>query len=92
MILDEVKKKAIPILRRARVKRAAVFGSAARDEADARDVDFLVEMPRPYGLFAFLTLKSELEDALEKKVDLLEYSTIKPRIRERVLREAVEIV
>lgn len=92
MILDEVKEKAVPILKRARVKRAAVFGSMARGESEARDVDLLVEMPRPYGLFEFLTLKADLEDALEKKVDLLEYSVIKPRIRNQVLKDAVEIV
>jgi len=92
MILDEVKRKAVPILKNARVKRAAIFGSAARNEENARDVDLLVEMPRPYGLFAFLRLKSDLEDVLQKKVDLLEYSTIKLRIREKILQDAVEIV
>lgn len=92
MILDEVKKKAIPILKRARVKRAALFGSAARGEMKPGDVDLLVEMSRPYGLFTFLALKADLEDALGKEVDLIEYSVLKPIIRERVLHDAVEIL
>ena len=92
MILDEVKKKAVPILKRARVTRAALFGSVARGDARPGDVDFLVEMQRPYGLFKFLTLKVDLEDALKRKVDLVAYSSIKPTIRERVLRDAVQIL
>lgn len=91
-IVEEVKRKALPILRNASVRRAAVFGSAARGDENAHDVDLLVEMPRPYGLFKFLALKSELEDALQKKVDLIEYSAIKAGIRDRVLHEAVEII
>jgi len=92
MILDEVKKRAVPILKNAHVKRASVFGSVARNEMDARDVDLLVEMERPYGLFKFLTLKIDLEDALGRGVDLVEYSMIKPGIREHALRDAVQIV
>lgn len=92
MILNEVKEKAIPILKRARVTRAALFGSVARGDVKPGDVDFLVEMQRPYGLFKFLTLKVDLEDALERKVDLVEYSAIKPIIRERVLRDAIQIL
>lgn len=92
MILDEIKERAVPILKRARVKRAVLFGSAARGDASPGDVDFLVEMQRPYGLFKFLTLKTDLEDVLERKVDLVEYSAMKPIIRERAMRDAIQIV
>jgi len=90
-ILD-IQEKSVPILKRRAVKRAGVFGSSARGEAVARDVDMLVEMPRPYGLFSFLSLKNELEDALGTKVDLIEYASIKPQLRERILREEVTIL
>lgn len=92
MILDEVKEKAVPVLKRARVKRAALFGSVARGDTSPGDVDFLVEIPRPYGLFKFLTLKADLEDALKRKVDIVEYSAMKPIIRERAMRDAIQIV
>ncbi len=83
--------RAVPILKRRAVKRAGVFGSAARGEP-ARDVDMLVEMPRPFGLFSFLTLKQELEDELGTKVDLVEYSTLKPALRERIMGDEVTIL
>ena len=92
MNIADIRAKALPILERRLVKRAGVFGSSARGEADARDVDMLVEMPRPYGLFSFLSLKNELEDALGTKVDLVDYVTIKPKIRERILQDEIQIL
>ncbi len=83
--------RAVPILKQRAVKRAGVFGSVARGEP-ARDVDMLVEMPRPFGLFSFLTLKQELEDELGTKVDLVEYSTLKPALRERIMGDEVTIL
>lgn len=82
----------MPILKRRAVKRAGIFGSHARGEARARDIDMLVDMSRPYGLFSFLSLKQELEEALGTGVDLVDYASLKPRLRERILRDEVEIL
>ena len=74
------------------VKSLAVFGSTARGEAGPEsDVDILVEFVRPVGLFEFLDLKQYLEDLLKCKIDLGTFSSLKPRIRERVLKEAVYV-
>jgi len=37
-------------------------------------------------------LKLEIEEALRKKVDLVEYNTIKPLLKERILKEQVVIL
>ena len=92
MKIQEVQKKAVPILKRKSVKRAGIFGSLARGEASPGDIDMLVEPQRPFGLFALLTLKSELEEALGMKVDLITYNNIKPTIRERILKDEVRIL
>ncbi len=93
MDVEEIKKGAAPILRRFRIGKAAVFGSVARGTATPNsDVDLLVEMPRPYSLFDFLTMKGELEDVLGRKVDLIEYANLKPRIRDNALQSAVAII
>ncbi len=42
------------------------------------DVDILVKMPDELSLFDFVGVKLELEEALGRKVDLIEYDTIKP--------------
>jgi predicted nucleotidyltransferase len=72
------------------VASLAVFGSVARDEAGPdSDVDLLVELSRPMGLFEFFGIQHRLEDILGAKVDLGMPDALKPRIRERVGREAI---
>lgn len=79
--LEFIKQRAVPILQAAGVQRAGVFGSVARGQARLEsDVDVLVEIPRGFGLFKFVHLKHDLERALQKKVDLVEYGALKPRI------------
>lgn len=92
MQIAEIKEISAPILKRRAVRRAGVFGSRARGDASPRDIDMLVDMPRPYGLFSFLALKQELEEALGADVDLVSYSSLKPELRERILRDEVEIL
>ncbi|AUD03049.1 nucleotidyltransferase family protein [Spirosoma pollinicola] len=65
------------------VLRAYVFGSYARDEADSKsDLDLLVELDysRPVGL-EFVGMKLDLEEQLNKSVDLVSVSGLSPRIR-----------
>lgn len=55
------------------VKKAYVFGSYSRDEADENsDIDILVELDhtKPIGM-KFFSYKDELEQILQKKVDLV---------------------
>ena len=86
--LAEIKRKALPILKEAGVTRSAIFGSYVRGEAKKNsDIDMLVEVPRGTGLFGFVGLKHKLEDALKKKVDLVTYDALHPRLRERILRQ-----
>lgn len=88
-----LKKKSIPILKRYGVKRAAVFGSFARKQMrKSSDIDILVDIQKDISLLDFVGLKLEIEKALGKKVDLVEYNTIKPLIKERVIREQLMIL
>jgi predicted nucleotidyltransferase len=74
------------------VKSLALFGSVCRDEAGPdSDVDLLVEFDRPVGYFGLFALQAHLESVLGCKVDLGTPSSLKPRIRERVLRECVHV-
>lgn len=89
-----IKKRSLPILKRHSVKHAAIFGSFARGEAKSRsDVDILIEYKgKNKSLFDLIDLKSELEDTLGRKVDIITYSSIYWRIRDQILAEQVKIL
>ena len=69
-----------------------VFGSVARGEADEdSDIDFLVEMEAGRSLLDMGGLLMDLRELLKRDVDVVTERGLKPRIRERVLREAVAL-
>ncbi|MGB2925043.1 MAG: nucleotidyltransferase family protein [Limnothrix sp.] len=75
------------------VKDLFLFGSVARDEATATsDVDFLVNFSRPVGLFTLLGLKVFLEDLLGCDVDIGTPDSLRPHLRETVLKEVIRAV
>lgn len=70
------------------VKKAALFGSYARNEqSDNSDIDILVELGKGMSLMDFVGLKLDLEDAIDKKVDLVQYKKIKPSIKNYILKD-----
>lgn len=91
--IRNIKRKILPILKHYGVKRAGIFGSFVRGEARKNsDIDILVEIKKDISLLDFIGLKLEIEEALNRKVDLVEYSTIKPLIKERILKEQLAIL
>lgn len=72
--------------------RVRVFGSMARGDAgEGSDVDLLVELEQGRTLLDLGALLMDLQDLLQRKVDVLTEAALHPRIRERVLREAVAL-
>jgi hypothetical protein len=93
MTIEEIKEKIIPILKKYDVKRAGIFGSVARgEEGSDSDIDILVEIKKRMSLLEFVGLKLELEEAIKRRVDLGEYETIKPIIKDKILKDEVPIL
>ncbi len=93
LTIDQIKQKAIPVLKAAGIKKSSLFGSYVRGEQrDNSDIDLLVEYPEQTTLFDVVQLKQNLEDALEKSVDLVGYNVIKPRLKKYILSEQVQIL
>src|SRR3989344_4580431 len=91
--IDQIKRKIVPILKKSGVTRAWIFGSYARGEQNKKsDVDILVEINNEVGLIEFIGLKVSIEELLRRKVDLVEYSTIRPEIRENIIRDEISIL
>lgn len=73
-------------------RNVRVFGSVARGEADEKsDIDFLVEMEPGRSLFDMGGLLMDLQELLGLNVDVVTEQSLKPRIRARVLHEAVTL-
>lgn len=90
--IKRIQKKIIPILKKNNVAKAGIFGSYARGEQKKKsDIDILVQPPKGIG-FGFARIELELEKGLKKKVDLLTYNSIHPRLKERILKEEVRIL
>lgn len=83
----------LPALRnRWGVASLEMFGSRTRGDARAdSDLDVLVTLEKPIGLFQFVELESRLTELLGLKVDLVLRSALKPKIGERILAEAVPV-
>jgi hypothetical protein len=88
MTILDIKKKIIPILRNYGVIKASLFGSIVRGEnIDQSDIDLLVEMPETASLLELASLKMDLEERLEKKVDVLTYDSLHPLLKDKILHE-----
>lgn len=86
MNVSEIQEKVSPILRAHGVKRASVFGSVSRGEDRTEsDIDILVRLGRPMGLFAFMGLIHEMEESLGHKVDLVTENSLNKFIKPYIL-------
>ena len=72
------------------VVKLQLFGSAVRNEAhEESDLDFLVQLTK--NTFSrYMKVKFFLEDLFGCSVDLVLPDTIKPRLRNTILEEAVD--
>jgi len=92
--LDELKRTIVPILKRNGVVKAGIFGSYARGEATKdSDVDILIKIrSKKFSLFDLVGLEIEIEDKVGRKVDLVEYEVIHPKLKEQILHDEVRIL
>jgi uncharacterized protein len=69
-----------------------IFGSVARGEADEKsDIDLLVDMEPIRSLLDLAGLLVDLEELLGCKVDIVPEDSLRKRIKDRVLKEAVAL-
>lgn len=85
---DEIK----AIVARHHGRYVAVFGSVVRgDERSGSDVDFLVELAQDARPFEILSIGVELEEVLGVQVDVGTPESLRERLREEVLAQAVPL-
>ena len=90
--MDEISSCIQEVVKSYPVRKVALFGSAARGElTDTSDIDVIVEFdPGSRGIL-FFGLWEDLQQALKRSVDLIEYPALtgiaRPQFRENVLRD-----
>jgi predicted nucleotidyltransferase len=91
-LLRENRDEILKLAEQRGARKVRVFGSVARgDSGPDSDVDFLVELDEKTTLLQHNALIRELGDLLGCKVDEVSERGLRPRVRERVLREAAPL-
>jgi len=82
----------MPVLRRYGVLSASIVGSVARgQQSSGSDIDIVIDVTQPISLLTFARIKLELEEILQTKVDLIERSAIKSRLRKYLLEDEISL-
>ena len=88
--ISEISQKTMPVLHKYGIVSASLVGSVARGQHNSKsDIDIVIDVIQPISLLTFARIKLELEELLHSKVDLIERSAIKPRIRKYLLEDEI---
>ena len=91
-LLKEKREEILSIATKYGAFNVRIFGSVARgDETADSDVDFLVELEPGRNLLDRIALMQDLEDLLEREVDVATVKGLREYFRDRILNEAVPL-
>ena len=83
----------LPVLKRYLIKRAAIFGSFAKDNTTTEsDLDLLIEPDKNFTIFKMLQLEEEISNLINRKVDIVEYNALKLSIGNEVLASSIPLL
>ncbi len=73
-------------------KNVKVFGSVARGEQRQNsDIDFVVEMEKGKTILNRIALMQDLKNLLGQEVDVVTYKSLRERIKQDIIKDAVEL-
>ena len=95
MKIEELKEKRGQILtvaKRHGARTIQVFGSLARGESRRdSDVDFLIELEPGRTLLDIVAIKQDLEDLLQRKVDVVTEDAVSPYLKDEIVTQAISL-
>jgi uncharacterized protein len=69
-----------------------IFGSVSRgDDRPDSDIDILIDQENAWSLFDHVAMMQDLEDLLERKVDLATADALRPGFKDRILQDAIAL-
>ena len=91
-ILDILRQQIPMLAERYSVETLEVFGSYVRSEQKKdSDLDVLVTFKEDPSLLTYIAIENYLSDLLGIKVDLVMKDSLKPKIGQQILREAIPV-
>ncbi len=91
--IDEIKNIVTPIAARHRVTKMYLFGSYARGEADENsDIDIRIDADNLRNLFALGNLYADLEEALNKSLDLVTTESLRANKNDPLTRKLIRSI
>ncbi len=91
-LLDDKREQILRLAEQRGARNVRVFGSFARGDADENsDVDFLVDLEEGRSLFDLGGLLMDIQELLQREVDVVTENSLHWYIRDRVLEEAVAL-
>ncbi|MEK7200658.1 MAG: nucleotidyltransferase family protein [Patescibacteria group bacterium] len=86
MGIQEIKEKISPILEKYGIEKADIFGSFSRGEqTEKSDIDLMVRLGRPMGIFEFMGLKEDLMNTLGRDVDVVSEDSVDKFIKPYII-------
>ncbi len=88
-LIDQHRSEILAIAARHGIRDVRVFGSMARGDADETgDVDLLVSLPPQRTGLSLGALLMDVQELLQRRVDVVTENSLHPALRERILLEA----
>ncbi|MBE3101765.1 MAG: nucleotidyltransferase domain-containing protein [Firmicutes bacterium] len=90
--IDEIKSILIQFFIQYGITKGAIFGSYARgEETENSDVDLLFSIGKSMPLNEWNEMENNIQKAIGKKVDFVEFGSLSKRVEQEILKEAVII-
>ncbi len=89
-ILNYLKTNKEKFYRQYGIEFIGLFGSFARDEANEQsdiDIVYTIDEKQKLSIFKYLEILQRLENFFNKKVDLVRYEKLKPRLKSYIQKD-----
>ena len=89
VLIEQHRTEILAIAERHGIRDVRVFGSMARGDADeTSDLDLLVSLPPQRTGLSLGALLMEVQDLLQRRVEVVTEKSLHPALRERIMQEA----
>ncbi len=93
MKTDQIISTIKPILLKYGVTKSDLFGSFARGDFDDKsDVDVLIDVPDGMSLFDLIHLKNDLEETLNREVDVVTYDSVNKHVKKYIFQDTASVL